>query len=55
MGRQARQVTKGFTARLTGKAERGADRKVRRGSPSSYMMSPVLNHQTNNANSAGHT
>ncbi len=32
MGRQARQVTKGFTARLTGKAERGADRKVRRGS-----------------------
>lgn len=32
MGRQTRQLTKGFTARLTGKAERGADRKVRRGS-----------------------
>ena len=32
MGRQTRQLTKGFTARLTGKAERGSDRKVRRGS-----------------------
>ncbi|MEH3103419.1 MAG: hypothetical protein PGN12_05890 [Sphingomonas phyllosphaerae] len=32
MGRQTRQLTKGFTARLTGKAERGADRKVRRNS-----------------------
>ncbi|VXC42829.1 hypothetical protein [Sphingomonas sp. 8AM] len=30
MGRQARQLTKGFTACLTGKQERGTDRKVRR-------------------------
>ncbi|MBB5715410.1 hypothetical protein [Sphingomonas aerophila] len=30
--RQARQITQGFTARLTGRAERGADRKVRRNS-----------------------
>lgn len=28
MGRQARQLTKGFTAQLTGKGERGPDRKV---------------------------
>lgn len=30
--RQARQITHGFTARLTGRGERGADRKVRRNS-----------------------
>ena len=30
MGRQARQITKGFAARLAGKGERGTDRKVRR-------------------------
>ena len=30
--RQARQITKKFTSHLTGRAERGPDRKVRRGS-----------------------
>jgi len=30
MGRQARQITKGFAAHLAGKGERGTDRKVRR-------------------------
>lgn len=30
--RQAHQITKKFTAQLTGRGERGADRKVRRGS-----------------------
>ena len=32
MGRQSRQIVRGLTAHLTGKSERGQDRKVRRGS-----------------------